>query len=130
MMKYEGRVICGSHFKALCERRDMNPKRQIELDDVCKLRPKDAPPKKVKGHRADPNSPWAKARVLILGILKEAKSGGIGLPEILEALLAKGWEVPTTNNTVRGTLHTVLTTMTAEGVIVKIGRGLFGPALS
>jgi hypothetical protein len=130
MMKYEGRVICGAHFKTLCDRRDLNPKRQIELDDVCKLRPKAAPPKKVKGRRADPDSPWAKARVLILSILKGAKSGGIGLPEVLESLIATGWEVPATNNTVRGTLHTVLTNMTADGVIVKIGRGRFGPALS
>jgi hypothetical protein len=130
MMKYEGRVICGVHFKTLCDRRDLNPRKQIELDDVCKLRPKAAPPKKVTGRRADPDSPWAKARVLILTIVKGAKSGGIGLPEILESLLATGWEVPATNNTVRGTLHTVLTNMTTEGVIVKVGRGLFGPTLS
>jgi len=129
MMNYEGRIICATHFNELCSRRDLNSKRNIELDDVVRLQPRLEKPKKAKGHRADPDSPWTQAKALIPGIIKAAKSGGISLPEVLDLLLAGGWSIPATNNTVRGTLHTVLTKMVTDGDIVKIGRGKFGPTL-
>lgn len=129
MMKYEGHVICGAHFKKLCEMRDADPDDHVELDDIFKIRPVAEKPKKKSGKRSDPNSPWGRARALIVEILKTSKSGGLNLNEVLDALIAKGWAIPATNNTVRGTLYAALAKLTADGAIVKTGRGRFGGTL-